>query len=130
MFSSWLATNVLSPSELAASNAPLLDVVEHSPFPTGHLYTHCPVRGAQYCVAEFCHGIATASVGLLPAWLGKLHPQRRTPYRTLLVILPIAIFLRVRDTAILSWNNLDSGNVLSCQSLTFSLTSRTPNQRV
>jgi amino acid transporter len=31
--------------------------------------------------------------GLLPAWLGKLHPRRATPYRTLLVILPIAIFL-------------------------------------
>jgi len=36
--------------------------------------------------------------GLLPAWLGKLHSQRATPYRTLLVILPIAIFLALSGT--------------------------------
>jgi basic amino acid/polyamine antiporter, APA family len=31
--------------------------------------------------------------GLLPAWLGRLHPARLTPYRTFLVILPVAIVL-------------------------------------
>jgi amino acid transporter len=36
--------------------------------------------------------------GLLPAWLGKLHPRRATPYRTLLIILPIVIFLALSGT--------------------------------
>jgi amino acid transporter len=36
--------------------------------------------------------------GLLPAWLGRLHHRRATPYRTLLVILPIAIFLSLSGT--------------------------------
>ncbi|WP_254721694.1 amino acid permease [Kovacikia minuta] len=36
--------------------------------------------------------------GLLPAWLGKLHPRRATPYRTLLVILPIVIILALSGT--------------------------------
>jgi amino acid transporter len=35
---------------------------------------------------------------LLPAWLGKLHRRRATPYRTFLVILPIAIFLSLSGT--------------------------------
>nr|WP_242029094.1 amino acid permease [Coleofasciculus sp. FACHB-712] len=36
--------------------------------------------------------------GLLPAWLGKLHPRRATPYRTLVVILPLVIFLALSGT--------------------------------
>jgi len=39
-----------------------------------------------------------AREGLLPAWLGKLHAKRATPYRTILIILPIVIFLALSGT--------------------------------
>jgi len=35
---------------------------------------------------------------LLPAWFSELHATRATPYRTIVVILPIAIFLALSGT--------------------------------
>lgn len=101
---SWLATNVLSPSELAASNAPLLDVVRRAQpnFPQVIFTLIALFAVLNTALLNFVTAsrllFGMSREGLLPAWLGKLHPQRRTPYRTLLVILPIAIFLALSGT--------------------------------
>lgn len=96
---SWLATRVLSPTALAASNAPLLDVVFRAQpgFPRA-LFTFIALFAVLNTVllnfvtaSRLLFGMSRE--GLLPAWLGKLHAKRATPYRTLLVILPIVIFL-------------------------------------
>lgn len=101
---SWLATNVLSPSELAASNAPLLDVVRRAQpnFPQVIFTLIALFAVLNTALLNFITAsrllFGMSREGLLPTWLGKLHPQRATPYRTLLVILPIAIFLALSGT--------------------------------
>ena len=104
VFVSWLATQVLSPTALAASNAPLLDVVSQAQpnFPR-IVFTFIPLFAVLNTVllnfvtaSRLLYGMSRE--GLLPAWLGKLHARRATPYRTLLVILPIAIFLTLSGT--------------------------------
>jgi basic amino acid/polyamine antiporter, APA family len=101
---SWLATHVLSPSELADSNAPLLDVVRRAQpnfpqivFTFIALFAVLNTALLNFVTASrLLFGMSRE--GLLPDWLGKLHPRRATPYRTLLVILPIAIFLALSGT--------------------------------
>lgn len=96
---SWLATNVLSPAELFASKAPLLDVVRRAQpnFPAVVFSLIALFAVLNTALLNFVTAsrllFGMSREGLLPAWLGKLHPRRATPYRTLLVILPIAIFL-------------------------------------
>jgi basic amino acid/polyamine antiporter, APA family len=99
MLVAWLATNVLSPETLAASKAPLLDVVRRSqpqfPFVVFALIPLFAVLNTALLnfvtASRLLYGMARE--GLLPAWLGKLHRKRSTPHRTLVVILPIAISL-------------------------------------
>jgi amino acid transporter len=99
MLVSWLATNILTPETLAASKAPLLDVVRLSqpqfPFVVFALIPLFAVLNTALLnfvtASRLLYGMARER--LLPAWLGKLHRKRATPYRTLLVILPIAISL-------------------------------------
>ncbi|MBD2248843.1 amino acid permease [Nostoc sp. FACHB-888] len=101
---SWLAIGVLNPSELAASNAPLLDVVRRAQpnfpqviFTIIALFAVLNTALLNFVTASrLLYGMSRE--GLLSAWLGKLHPRRATPYRTLLVILPIAIFLALSGT--------------------------------
>lgn len=101
---SWLATNVISPSELAASNAPLLDVVRRAQpnfpqiiFTLIALFAVLNTALLNFVTASrLLFGMSRE--GLLPAWLGKLHPRRKTPYRTLFIILPIVIFLALSGT--------------------------------
>lgn len=101
---SWLATNVLSPAELAGSNAPLLDVVRRSQpnFPAVVFSLIALFAVLNTALLNFVTAsrllFGMSREGLLPAWLGKLHPRRATPYRTLLIILPIAIFLALSGT--------------------------------
>ena len=101
---SWLATHVISPSELAASNAPLLDVVRRAQpsFPQAIFTVIALFAVLNTALLNFVTAsrllFGMSREGLLPAWLGKLHPRRATPYRTLLVILPIAIFLALSGT--------------------------------
>ncbi len=96
---SWLATQVINPVELANSKAPLLDVVSQSQpnFPR-IIFTFVPLFAILntgllnfVTASRLLYGMSRE--GLLPAWLGKLHSKRATPYRTLIVILPIAITL-------------------------------------
>lgn len=101
---SWLATQVLTPAQLADSTAPLLDVVRRTQpnfpqviFSLIALFAVLNTALLNFVTASrLLYGMSRE--GLLPAWLGKLHPQRATPYRTLLVILPIAIFLALSGT--------------------------------
>jgi basic amino acid/polyamine antiporter, APA family len=101
---SWLATQILSPTELAASEAPLLDVVRRSQpnfpqviFTVIALFAVLNTTLLNFVTASrLLFGMSRE--GLLPAWLGKLHRRRATPYRTFLVILPIAIFLALSGT--------------------------------
>ncbi|MBA2747535.1 MAG: amino acid permease [Tatlockia sp.] len=101
---SWLATQVISPATLAQSSAPLLDVVSQSQpnFPR-IIFTFIPLFAILntgllnfVTASRLLYGMSRE--GLLPAWLGKLHARRATPYRTILVILPIAIFLALSGT--------------------------------
>lgn len=101
---SWLATRVLDPSLLAASKAPLLDVVVRAQpnFPS-LVFTIIALFAVLNTVllnfvtaSRLLFGMSRE--GLLPAWLGKLHAKRATPYRTILVILPIVIFLALSGT--------------------------------
>ena len=101
---SWLATRVLNPATLAASNAPLLDVVYQAQpnFPRV-IFTFIALFAVLNTVllnfvtaSRLLFGMARE--GLLPVWLGKLHSKRATPYRTLFVILPIVIFLALSGT--------------------------------
>jgi basic amino acid/polyamine antiporter, APA family len=104
MIISWLATQVLSPETLAVSTAPLLDVVKRSQpnFPTFIFSIIALFAVLNTALLNFVTAsrllFGMAREGLLPAWLGKLHRRRSTPYRTLIVILPIAIFLALSGT--------------------------------
>lgn len=104
VFVSWLATQVLTPSELSASSAPLLDVVRRAQpnFPQVVFTFIALFAVLNTALLNFVTAsrllFGMSREGLLPAWLGKVHPRRATPYRTLLVILPIAIFLALSGT--------------------------------
>jgi basic amino acid/polyamine antiporter, APA family len=96
---SWLAAQVLTPTELAASGAPLLDVVRRAQpnFP-GIVFTFIALFAVlNTALLNFITAsrllFGMSRDGLLPAWFSKLHATRATPYRTIVVILPIAIFL-------------------------------------
>lgn len=101
---SWLASNVLSPAALAGSNAPLLDVVRRAQpnFPAVVFSLIALFAVLNTALLNFVTAsrllFGMSREGLLPAWLGKLHPRRATPYRTLLIILPMAIFLALSGT--------------------------------
>jgi amino acid transporter len=96
---SWLAIQVINPVELANSSAPLLDVVSQSQpnFPR-IIFTFIPLFAILntgllnfVTASRLLYGMSRE--GLIPSWFGKLHVRRATPHRTILVILPIAIFL-------------------------------------
>lgn len=101
---SWLATRVLTPAELSASGAPLLDVVRRAQpnFPAVVFTVIALFAVLNTALLNFVTAsrllFGMSREGLLPAWLGKLHPARLTPYRTFLVILPIAILLALSGT--------------------------------
>lgn len=101
---SWLATQVLSPADLSASGAPLLDVVRRAQpnFP-GVVFTFIALFAVlNTALLNFITAsrllFGMSRDGLLPAWFSKLHATRATPYRTIIVILPIAIFLALSGT--------------------------------
>ncbi|WP_373541752.1 APC family permease [Chamaesiphon sp.] len=101
---SWLAVQVLDPATLAASKAPLLDVVARAQpkFPAAIFTIVAAFAVLNTALLNFITSsrllFGMSREGLLPAWLGKLHPDRSTPHRTFLVILPLAIGLAVSGT--------------------------------
>jgi basic amino acid/polyamine antiporter, APA family len=101
---SWLATQILSPADMAASEAPLLDVVRRAQpsFPQVIFTIIALFAVLNTALLNFVTAsrllFGMSREGLLPAWLGKLHRRRATPYRTFMVILPAAIFLALSGT--------------------------------
>jgi basic amino acid/polyamine antiporter, APA family len=99
MLVSWLATRVLSPDALASSNAPLAAVVQQAQpnFPAIVFSIVALFAVLNTALLNFVTAsrllFGMAKEGLLPTWLAKLHRKRATPYRTILVILPIVIVL-------------------------------------
>jgi amino acid transporter len=94
----------VTPAELSASGAPLLDVVRRAQpnFP-GIIFTFIALFAVlNTALLNFITAsrllFGMSRDGLLPAWFSKLHPTRATPYRTIVVILPIAIFLSLSGT--------------------------------
>jgi basic amino acid/polyamine antiporter, APA family len=101
---SWLATQVLSPEQLSSSKAPLVDVVRQAQpnFPL-LIFSVIPLFAVlNTALLNFVTAsrllFGMSREGLLPAWLGKLHARRATPYRTFLVILPISISLALSSS--------------------------------
>ncbi|MCU0548837.1 MAG: APC family permease [Leptolyngbya sp. Prado105] len=101
---SWLAVQVLNPAELSASNAPLLSVVSRAQpnFPK-LIFTLIPIFAVMntallnfVTASRLVFGMARE--GLIPAWAGKLHPERATPYRAILVILAIVTVIALAGT--------------------------------
>lgn len=101
---SWLATQVLTPAELFASSAPLLDVVLRAqPSFPGMVLTFIALFAVlNTALLNFITAsrllFGMSRDGLLPAWFSELHAARATPYRTIIVILPIATFLALSGT--------------------------------
>lgn len=100
----WLAVQVFDPAALAASKAPLLDVVRRAQpnFPSVIFTIIAAFAVLNTALLNFITAsrliFGMAREGLLPAWLGRLHPERSTPYRTFMVILPIVIVLALSGT--------------------------------
>lgn len=101
---SWLSVQVLDPATLAASKAPLLDVVRRAqpaiPPITFTIIAAFAVLNTALLnfvtASRLIYGMSRE--GLLPAWFSQLHPERSTPYRTFFVIVPLAIALAVSGT--------------------------------
>jgi amino acid transporter len=101
---SWLATRVLDPVALANSKAPLLDVIYRAQpnFPRAAFTLIALFAVLNTALLNFVTAsrllFGMSREGLLPAWVRKLHPERATPHRAILMILPIVIFLALAGT--------------------------------
>lgn len=101
---SWLSVQVLDPAALAASKAPLLDVVRRAQpnFPSVIFTVIAAFAVLNTALLNFVtasrliYGMSRER--LLPAWFSRLHSERSTPYRTFFVIVPLAIALAVSGT--------------------------------
>ena len=99
-----LATAAVSPGRLAASGAPLQEVIA-----VGAAWVPSPVFTV---IALFAVGNSAllnfvmasrlaygmANDGLLPRWLGRVHPARRTPLRAIGIILVLTAVLGLSGT--------------------------------
>ncbi len=100
----WVATQVVPPAELAAAEGPLLAVVQRAApgFPSWIFVMIALFAVANTGLLNYVMGsrllYGMAQEGLLPRWLGVLHPQRQTPYAAILVILAVALTLAVTGT--------------------------------
>ena len=99
-----IATTVLSPEVLGASEAPLLSVVERS---TDRVSPRAFSLIALFAVANtgllnFIMGsrllYGMSRQGLLPSILGRVHSTRRTPEVAILVVLAVAMTLALSGT--------------------------------
>lgn len=93
------AVSVLSPAALNASKQPLVDVVRAAEprFPVAvfsgiALFAIANTALLNYMMgARLVYGMARER--LVPAWLGALHPTRRTPHRAILALMTLVIGL-------------------------------------
>ncbi|MCM8794570.1 MAG: amino acid permease [Candidatus Omnitrophica bacterium] len=102
----FLAVRVVPPAELAASGAPLLEVVRTAaPAVPAGLFTLVAVFAvSNTALLNFIMGsrliYGMAQEKLLPAWLGAVHPRRRTPHIAILVILAAVIGMALSGTLV------------------------------
>lgn len=101
---SWMATAVISGSELSHSDAPLLDVVSKSypalpkyVFSIIALFAVSNTTLLNYITASrLLYGMSKTN--LLPKFLQKVHPRFHTPYIAILVIFPLVLGLGLTGT--------------------------------
>jgi APA family basic amino acid/polyamine antiporter len=97
----WVATRVVPPAELGASQAPLMEVVARAA-PSFPLWIFSLI--ALFAVANtgllnfvtasrLLYGMAGQK--LVPSWFDKLHPKTQTPHRTTFALLLVAMILAV-----------------------------------
>ncbi len=94
----WIATSILTPAQLSASDAPLADIYSHATGKTPVLITviglFAVVNGALIQIimaSRLIYGMAYRQ--WLPAKLGVINSTTRTPvYSTILVVITILIF--------------------------------------
>ena len=95
----WIATSVVAPADLAASKAPLLEVVKRAApaFPP-ILFTVIAIFAVSntgllnfITASRLLYGMSNQR--LAPQWLARVHPTTRTPSRSILVVLLTAIAL-------------------------------------
>lgn len=99
-----VATAAVPPQELAASDAPLLEVVRRGlPDVSSWWFTAIALFAvANTGLLNFIMGsrllYGMAGEGLLPRWLHKVHPKTETPHRTIGVVFVFAIALALSGT--------------------------------
>ena len=99
-----VATSVVTPAILGASDAPLLSVVQRSTDAVpDRLFTLIALFAvANTGLLNFIMGsrliYGMSRQGLLPAALGKVHPKRRTPHLAVLTVLAVALALALSGT--------------------------------
>ncbi len=99
-----LAVSVIPPAELAASSAPLLDVVRRAApwVPVGLFTVIAMFAISNTALLNFVMGsrliYGMAQQRLLPAALGTVHPTRHTPHIAIGVIAVAAILLALSGT--------------------------------
>lgn len=101
----YLAVQVISPDDLGASPAPMLDIVSRSlplfPLPLFAIISLFAM--ANTALLNFVMGsrliYGMSDESLLPAFLGKVHKKRKTPYLAIVIIFsivtPLAIFFNL-----------------------------------
>jgi amino acid transporter len=103
MLVAFVSTRAVPPHVLGASKAPLLTVVEHTApwslkFFGGIAMFAVANTSLLNCVmgSRLIYGMSRE--GLLPAWLGRVHPTRHTPYVATMLVIAIALVLAVTGT--------------------------------
>ncbi|NUM55621.1 MAG: amino acid permease [Candidatus Hydrogenedentes bacterium] len=103
MLVAFVSTRTLPPHELASSEAPLLSVVERTaPWSLKFFGVIAMFAVANTsllnCVmgSRLLHGMSRE--GLVPEWLGRIHPTRHTPYVATVIVIAIALVLALTGT--------------------------------
>jgi amino acid transporter len=99
-----VATSVVAPDQLAASEAPLLSVVQRATsvvpdrlFTLIALFAVANTGLLNFIMASrLIYGMSRQ--GLLPTALGQVHPKRRTPHLAVLTVLAVALALALSGT--------------------------------
>ncbi|MBW3538656.1 MAG: amino acid permease [Planctomycetes bacterium] len=99
-----VATAVVPPAELAATGAPLVEVVRRAaPQVPSRLFALVALFAVAntgllnaVMASRLLYGMSRQH--LLPAWLGAVHPIRRTPHRAVLAVLAVACALAFSGT--------------------------------
>jgi len=99
-----VATSVVAPDELGASEAPLLSVVQRATevvpdrlFTLIALFAVANTGLLNFIMASrLIYGMSRQ--GLLPTTLGTVHPRRRTPHLAVLTVLAVALALALSGT--------------------------------